>query len=111
MKTLSLPGVTALIAALAVPAHADDARTTAIRIEAKDTDAAKRAVALQKAMRAVAKAKVSANAIDTAVAAAECKVLQPACAAAVGAKLAVTHMDRLRWRVDRLSGRRRGWYS
>ena len=74
-------------------AHADG---TAVRIDAKDTDAGKRADELTKALRALAtkghKAAPTAKATDAAIASADCSVRQPACAAAVGAKLGATHV-------------------
>ena len=78
----------------AASAGADPERTTAIRIQAKEADSAKRATELNKALRATkgARAKVSAANVDAAVLDAECSILQPACAATIGAKLGVTHM-------------------
>lgn len=69
----------------------------AIRIEAKDPSAAKRAVELTKALRAVAtkktgKAKPTAKDVDSAIVNAECSIVQPACAAEIGEKLAVGHV-------------------
>lgn len=79
----------------AAPASADE--LPAIRIEAKDPAAAKRAVELSKALRAVAakktkKSKPTAKDVDSAVVNAECSIVQPACAAEIGEKLAVTHV-------------------
>jgi hypothetical protein len=83
-----------VVCVLAAPASADDERSIAIRIEAKDIDAAKRAVALQKALRAVdaKQRKGKSPDIDSAVVDAHCKVTQPACAASIGETLGATHV-------------------
>jgi hypothetical protein len=84
-----------LVLLSATHAAADAERTTAIRIQAKDADSAKRANELNKALRTAKgahRAKVSAGDVDAAVLDAECSILQPACAATIGAKLGVTHM-------------------
>lgn len=69
---------------------------TAVRIESKDVDAGKRAADLTNALRALAakghRAAPTAKATDAAITSADCSVLQPACAAAVGAKLGATHV-------------------
>jgi hypothetical protein len=77
-------------------AEADDAPTTAIRIEAKDPESTKRATELTKALRTAVKgahrAKASAGDVDAMVRDGDCSILQPACAAAIGAKLGVSHV-------------------
>jgi hypothetical protein len=83
--------VCGLLLALASSAAANDGPTVAVRIEAKDADAANTAVALNKALRAVS-AKPSAKDVDAAVLRAECSILQPACAASIGEALAVSHV-------------------
>lgn len=76
---------------IATPALADDF-TIAARVDAKDTDSAKTAIALTKALRVVAKSKTTAKAFDNAVADADCAITRPSCAASIGASLGVTHI-------------------
>jgi hypothetical protein len=95
---LTFPAIlTAVLAVLAPPrtALANDAPPdVAVRIEPKDSDAAKTALALTNALRAATTRHHPKRAKDTdaAIARADCSILQPACAASVGASLAVSHM-------------------
>ncbi len=80
-----------------VTTHAAADPIIAVRLEAKEPESAKTVVALTKALRTTAaktnkRAKPTPAAVDKAVVAAECSVLQPACAASIGASLDVTHM-------------------
>lgn len=80
-----------MLAVIATPAFADE-RTIAARVDAKDTGSAKTAIALTKALRVAAKSKTSAKDFDDAVAAADCAMTRPSCAASIGAALGVTHI-------------------
>jgi hypothetical protein len=87
----------ALCFVLLVATSAAAERSTAVRIDGKESASDKAARSLMVAMRAVAakerkRAKPSGDDTDTAVAKADCLITHPACAASVGSALAVTHM-------------------